>query len=73
MILAIGEEQLGNELGETYECPRCGEKHQITYGKKKLEDGTWVETKMLSFYKCGERTYLAGIDGRKIRGKNETA
>jgi len=66
-MLAVGNNELGEKLGEVYQCPHCGEEHEIHYGKKQVVDGSWVLTKMLSFYKCGDKTYLAGIDGRKLK------
>ena len=66
-MLIVGNDELGEKLEYKYSCQKCGGEHEIIYGKKKLEDGTWIKTKMMSFYKCGDKTYLAGIDGRKLK------
>lgn len=65
-MLAVGENELGEYLGETIDCPHCGVQHRIEFGKEKQPDGTWKESQLLSFYKCGDKTYLAGIKGRSI-------
>lgn len=66
-MLAIGNNELGEKLGDTIICPKCGEEHPIEFGKKQLLDDTWIETKILSFYFCGGKPYLAGIDGQRVR------
>ena len=66
-MLAIGNNELGEKLGEVYKCTKCGGEHKITYGTKTLADGTTAETRVLSFYKCGDKTYLAGIQGRSLK------
>ena len=74
-MLAIGNDELGNEI-EQINCPHCGQVHEIEYGTSKtlLPDGTWSEpvpSKLLGFYRCGEKLYLASLSGRSIRGKEE--
>lgn len=66
-MLAVGANELGEKIGNSYLCPRCGEEHPIEYGKQEMPDGTWKETKLLAFYKCGDKSYLAGIDGRLLK------
>ena len=65
-MLAIGNDQLG-EIIEECKCRACGETHKIKYGKSKNDAGEWEETKMLGFYSCGGKTYLASIDRREIK------
>ena len=66
-MIAVGENELGEYLGKTINCPHCGCQHPIEFGKSEQPDGTWKESTFLSFYKCGEKTYLAGIKGRAIK------
>lgn len=66
-MLAIGNDELGEKLGDTIICPKCGEEHPIKFGKQEMPDGTWVETKLLSFYRCGDKSYLAGIKGQRVK------
>ena len=65
-MLAIGNNELGEYLGDAVDCHICGGTHAIEYGKEKMPDGTWKESTLLSFYKCGDKAYLAGIKGRSI-------
>ena len=55
-FLAIGNEELGDMLGDTIACPRCGEKHAV-------EQSTPPK---LQLYKCGDKAYLCGIGGKSI-------
>ena len=70
-MLTIGSDELGDEIEEVT-CPHCGEVHPIEYGTSRTlqYDGTWSEpkpSKMLGYYKCGGKTYLASIEGRAIK------
>jgi len=64
--VAFGNKELAKQpvLKDEILCPRCGEKHKIFYGKKILEDGTQVESKLLAGYHCGGKSYLAGVNGK---------
>lgn len=53
-------------LGKFITCPKCGETHEIQYGKELLPDGSYIESNILAFYVCGNKTFLAGIDGKCI-------
>lgn len=66
--VAFGNEELANlpKLGDEIVCPKCGMFHKIIYGKKKLDDGTEVETKTLAGYKCKGKLYLAGVNGKDV-------
>lgn len=70
-MLAVGPEDLGEKVGKSIKCPHCGEEHPIKYGTQEMPDGTWRETKMLAFYTCGEKSYLAGIDGQLLKPRNK--
>ena len=64
--LAVGNDELGDEIGDSIKCPHCGKQHLVEYGQKQLADGTWMESRTLSFYKCGDESYLCAINGRAI-------
>ena len=51
------------QLGDVVECPQCGQKHTVEYGEEVLKDGTKKPSKLLAFYSCGDKSYLAGING----------
>ena len=69
-MLAVGNNELENNgsVGRDILCDKCGEYHEITYGEKVLDDGTKEPSNMLAFYRCGDKTYLAGIDGKLLKG-----
>lgn len=68
-MFAIGNDELekAKPLGDFILCKGCGKMHKIHYGKSRQPDGSWEETKLLSFYKCGGKSFLAGINGKDIR------
>ena len=61
--LAVGNEELGGPLGDTVVCPRCRKTHPVEHG---TDARTGQPTTLLAFYRCGDRVYLAGINGRRI-------
>ena len=67
-MLAIGNGEIerNNTIGERIHCGKCGGVHEIEYGEEVLSDGTRKPSKLLSFYKCGDRVYLAGVKGKAI-------
>lgn len=70
-MFAVGNNELKDkpDIGKTIICNICGEEHDIRYGKKKLENGEWVEDDLLAFFSCGGKSYLAGIGGKDIRDR----
>lgn len=64
-FLAVGSDELGDPLGETVDCRRCGATHPVEYGERRLPDGTWEPSRTLAFCRCAGVTYLVGINGRK--------
>jgi len=71
-MFAIGndEKEKAPELGKIIQCYQCGKRHRIRYGHEVLKDGTKVPSDKLAFYKCGDSDYLAGINGKDIRGEH---
>lgn len=72
-MFAIGNEELAGKpkLGKTIKCTICGKRHRVKYGNRILPDGTKEPSNLLAFFKCGGKSYLCGINGVDIRGKNE--
>jgi DNA-directed RNA polymerase subunit RPC12/RpoP len=70
-MLAVGQEELGEQLGKLITCPHCDKKHRVKFGNEVRADGSEVPSKLLSFYKCSRtgKTYLAGINGQSIMHK----
>jgi hypothetical protein len=66
-FFAIGNDELEkkNPLGETFKCPHCGLDHPVEFGDEVI-DGVKVPSTLLAFYKCGEKTYLCGINGKAL-------
>ena len=51
--------------GDTITCPKCSGSHVVEQGKIDGEP-----TDLLLFYKCGEGTYFAGVNGRCTIGQD---
>jgi hypothetical protein len=64
-MFAIGNDELEKAptLGYKITCDKCGQEHPVEYGTDR--DG--VTNHMVAFYKCGDKTYLCGINGKDIR------
>lgn len=67
-FVAFGNEELKDKkdlhIGDWIECTHCDDRHRIIGGKK--EDGTITD--IILAYKCDEKTYLAGVNGKNIMG-----
>lgn len=68
-MFSIGNKELKDmkEIGEFILCDNCGERHRIKYGEEILKDGTKKPSKLLGFYSCHGKEYLASIAGKDIR------
>lgn len=53
------------KVGDTIECQKCGEDHPVKSGKD--TDGN--DSPLIQYYKCGEKTYLCGVNGKDITGR----
>lgn len=63
-FIAVGADELTQTLGRLITCPSCGEKHEIKCSSEDpVNKGKAVK---LQFYKCGEKTFLAGINGKRL-------
>lgn len=62
-FIAIGNGELDAKpkAGKTTPCRTCKKKHKIIFGK---DSKTGLVSKLLGFYKCGDKTFLASIDGK---------
>jgi hypothetical protein len=65
-FIAVGNNELGEPVGDTFECPHCREEHPVEYATKIEPDGTHTPSKFLGFYRCKGQTYLCAISGRRI-------
>ena len=70
-MFTIGNDELLelDTIGETIKCDMCGQRHKVEYGKRRVSEDVWEDSKLLAFYKCGDTAYLCGIDGKKLRSK----
>ena len=66
-FVAIGNDELGEEVGKTLKCKRCGNRHKVRYGERVLADGTRQPSKMAGFIKFGGKPYLVAINGKRIK------
>lgn len=68
-MLAIGNDEIAEAppLGGFILCRMCGKRHRIKYGDEVLRDGTKIPSKLLAFYRCNGKDYLAGIKGKDVR------
>lgn len=67
--IAVGADELGERLGRTIRCTRCGGTHAVEYsGPSTIHhpDGTTSvgPAGTLQFYRCGDGLFLAGVGGR---------
>jgi len=68
--LAVGNDELGDKLSKTISCPHCSEQHDIKCSSE--DSANEGKTVTLQFYKCGDTTYLAGINGKAMPSRNST-
>jgi len=68
-FMAVGNEELGDTVGDTIMCPICGEQHEVksSTGKPIGKVPPNYQPTTLQFYNCGKKSYLCGIDNRKIK------
>lgn len=67
-MMAVGNDELENAepIDDTIKCGLCGGEHKVENGNKILEDGSVVPSNAVSFYKCGDKSFLCGIKGKRI-------
>ena len=67
-MFAIPQDELdkADSLGDFILCDKCGQRHIIEHGSEILDDGTAVPSKLLAFYRCDKKIYLAGIAGKNV-------
>ena len=67
-LLAIGNDELGDPLGDTVTCPECGADHAVIHAESIDADGNVIGRGSLAYYRCGDASYIARIGGRAWRG-----
>jgi len=67
-MLSIGNDELAKKpvLGNVVFCKKCNKNHKVEYGDKVLKDGSKVPSKLIAFYKCKGKLYLAGLNGKSL-------
>lgn len=63
-FVAFSNEQLGSQLPPFITCPHCCQEHEIQCSSS--NPANQDNTINLQFYKCGDKTYLAGINRQQI-------
>lgn len=67
--IGFGNDQLENQPnmieGMDIICPHCGSIHQVILATK---SETGEKSNMLGGYKCGDKSYLAGVNGKLVIG-----
>jgi hypothetical protein len=62
--IAVGNDELKEDLPALIKCPHCDNQHEVQHSKN---DPRNKDCKInLSFYKCGEKSYLCGIDNKLL-------
>ena len=62
-FIAVGNDELGEDVGDKSVCPNCKQEHDVIWGTEK-----GVETKTIGGVKCTNgKLYLVAISGRKFR------
>jgi hypothetical protein len=67
-FLAIGNDELGEPLGDTVTCPHCGETHAVVHAESIDGFGNVIGRGSVAWYKCGRTSYMAGIGGLVWQG-----
>ena len=62
--MAVGNDELGEKIGDKAVCPHCGELHVVEFG---TDSKTGKISEMLGFVSCEGSRYLVAIDGKKIK------
>ena len=66
-FVAIGNDELGEDVVKMLKCKRCGKRHKVRYGERVLSDGTRQPSKMAGFIICRGKAYLVAINGKRIK------
>ena len=68
-FVSFGNEELENcitvEDGQQIPCPYCVNTHELETATDKE---TGEKTKLLMFFKCGNKLYLGAVNGRMVIG-----
>jgi len=65
-MYTVGNNELIRTLLDKELCPNCGELHEVCYGDKVNSDGTKTPSKLIAFIRCGESSYLVGVNNKLI-------
>lgn len=69
--IAIGNDELAQQpdMGDTIRCWMCGQDHPVEYGTV-LTNGVQMPSKTLAFMRCGDKSYLCGVNGKEWKPKD---
>lgn len=70
-MLAVGNDELVNDLGPTVKCWICGKMHRVRYGDLILPDGTKKPSTLFAYFNCRGKSYMCGINGKEVRPKGK--
>lgn len=62
-FIAMGNEELGDDVGDKVICPNCGKLHDVEFG---VDTKTGKKSEILGFVSCGDTQYLVAINGKKV-------
>jgi hypothetical protein len=71
-FVAFGRAELAKRprvvAGERIVCARCPGEHMLKSSDQVMEDGSRVPSDLLLFFTCGDKSYLAAIEGALLPG-----
>jgi hypothetical protein len=67
--LAVGTGELDDnpDIEDTCPCPNCGEAHEVKNANARNEKGHFVAGKKIFYVHCGEKQFMVGLDGKRLK------
>ncbi len=70
-FLLEGSDELGAQVGKTAECPSCGLKHKVEWGKTEDKRGMLVESRTLGAVQCKGTDYIVAFNDMALQVKKK--